>query len=191
MYIMPPCSPPQGSTSPFVYADGVFSDDQLDWILKYAEKLELHNAETVEYSEDYRKSYVSPINNGDETAWLFETVADVTHKLNSNYYRFDLSMIGSIQYVVYHGHEGGKYDWHHDYNEGLSPSRKLTVVLQLSDPSEYEGGQLELFSDPLIQIPKKKGMMCMFPAFSYHRVTPVLSGTRKVLVFWIWGPPFS
>jgi len=163
----------------------------LDWILKYAEKLELHNAETVEYSEDYRKSYVSPINNGDETAWLFETVADVTHKLNSNYYRFDLSMIGSIQYVVYHGHEGGKYDWHHDYNEGLSPSRKLTVVLQLSDPSEYEGGQLELFSDPLIQIPKKKGMMCMFPAFSYHRVTPVLSGTRKVLVFWIWGPPFS
>ena len=45
---------------------------------------------------------------------------------------------------------------HHDYNEGLSPSRKLTMVIQLSDPSEYEGGQLELFED--IQIPKQKGL---------------------------------
>ena len=69
-------------------------------------------------------------------------------------------------------------------------SRKLTMVIQLSDPSEYEGGQLELFED--IQIPKQKGLVAMFPSFgNYHRVTPVLSGTRKVLVAWIWGPPFS
>jgi len=189
MYMMPPCSPPQGSSSPFVFAEGVFSNDQLNWILQYTQGMELHTGGTVEYKENYRKSSVCTLENGQDLGWLFNAVGDVAHKLNSSYYRFNLSVLDTIEYVVYNGDEDGRYDWHQDYSEGLAPSRKLTIVIQLSDPSEYEGGQLELF--PEIQIPKQKGLFAMFPSFAYHRVTPVLSGTRKVLVAWIWGPPFS
>ena len=189
MYLMPPCSPPQGSSSPFVFADSVFNNEQLDWITNYCNNMDLQPGATLEYYENYRKSSVSTIENGPDVAWLFHAVGDIAHKLNSKYYRFNLSVLDTIEYVVYKGEEDGRYDWHHDYNEGLSPSRKLTMVIQLSDPSEYEGGQLELFEN--IQIPKQKGLVAMFPSFAYHRVTPVLSGTRKVLVAWIWGPPFS
>ena len=44
----------------------------------------------------------------------------ILYKLNSKYYRFNLSVLDTIEYVVYKGEEDGRYDWHHDYNEGLS-----------------------------------------------------------------------
>ena len=158
--------------------------DKGDWTLETKYNIAKKN-------ENYRKSSVSTIENGPDVAWLFHAVGDIAHKLNSKYYRFNLSVLDTIEYVVYKGEEDGRYDWHHDYNEGLSkPSRKLTMVIQLSDPSEYEGGQLELFED--IQIPKQKGLVqCSLHLGCQYRVTPVLSGTRKVLVAWIWGPPFS
>jgi PKHD-type hydroxylase len=66
------------------------------------------------------------------------------------------------------------------------------MVLQLSDPSEYEGGNLEILSSQgeVLTVDKKKGFLAMFPSFKTHRVTPVTSGTRKSLVVWATGPAF-
>ena len=189
MYVIPPCSPPQGATSPFVYADGVFTSLELEKIDSLVNQLDLTDGKTQEYFEDYRKSLVSFLDVNEDTNWMFKRLSDVIQQLNSKYYRFNLTVLDSIQYAFYDSNFGGKYDWHHDYNEGLSPSRKLTVVVQLSEPDEYEGGDLEIF--PEIQVPKKRGLVCMFPSYSYHRVTPIVSGERKVLVAWVWGPPFA
>jgi PKHD-type hydroxylase len=64
-------------------------------------------------------------------------------------------------------------------------------VLQLSDPDEYEGGNLEILSsrEPTV-IEKKKGLVSVFPSYILHRVTPVTSGVRKTLVVWTTGPKF-
>ena len=188
MFLIPPCSPPEGATSPFVYADGVFNENELSTIDDIVARLNLVGGETQTYYEGYRKSLVSFFDVNENTEWLFSKLGHTIHQLNSKYYRFNLSVLDSIQYAFYDSEFGGKYDWHHDYNEGLSPSRKLTVVVQLSNPEEYEGGELELFPD--VQVPKKRGLVAMFPSYSYHRVTPIVSGQRKVLVGWIWGPPF-
>ena len=189
MYLIPPCSPPQGSTSPFVYADGVFSVGDLDRIQEILNKLELVDGQTQETFDNYRKSLVSFLGCDDNTKWIFEKLSNVIHQLNTTYYRFNITGLDNIQYAFYDSEFGGKYDWHHDYIEGTGPSRKLTVVIQLSDPNEYSGGELEIF--PEIQVPKKRGLVCMFPSYSHHRVTPIVSGQRKVLVAWVWGPPFA
>mgnify|MGYP001248020834 CR=1 FL=1 len=189
MYPVPPLNPPRGSSSPFVYAENVFNEEQLNYIDQLVDSLDLTDGGTVEYNENYRKSLVAFVDHNPDTEWLFAILTNVVHQLNANYYRFNLSVLDTIQYAFYDADFDGKYDWHHDYNEGPTPARKLTVVVQLSDPSDYEGGQLEIF--PEVEVPKKRGMVCMFPSYLYHRVTPVLSGTRKVLVAWIWGPPFA
>jgi PKHD-type hydroxylase len=73
-----------------------------------------------------------------------------------------------------------------------SATRKLSLVMQLSDPYEYEGGELQLKTGHNdITIPKQKGLVTIFPSFTLHRVTPLTSGTRRTLVVWVAGPPFK
>jgi predicted 2-oxoglutarate/Fe(II)-dependent dioxygenase YbiX len=65
--------------------------------------------------------------------------------------------------------------------------RKLTCSIQLSDPTDYRGGTLEVANNI---IPKTKGTMVVFPSMLIHRVNPVLSGSRWALITWAWGPTF-
>jgi PKHD-type hydroxylase len=73
----------------------------------------------------------------------------------------------------------------------LGPSianRKLSMVLQLSDPKDYEGGDLQINTGGVIStVPKEKGTISFFPSYLLHRVTPTLSGTRISLVTWLGG----
>ena len=68
--------------------------------------------------------------------------------------------------------------------------RKLSVVLQLSDPDDYEGGNLQfLFSDGKKSFaPRKRGTIVVFDSRTPHRVLKVKSGTRKSIVGWVVGP---
>jgi len=64
--------------------------------------------------------------------------------------------------------------------------------MQLTDPSEYEGGTLKLYlGRDGDSIPKEKGLITFFPSHILHECTPVTSGTRCTLVGWIHGPKFK
>ena len=60
----------------------------------------------------------------------------------------------------------------------------------MTDPEEYEGGELQLLNPHVVSIERKKGMVVVFSSFVLHRVTPVLSGKRQSLVAWLSGPNF-
>ena len=64
--------------------------------------------------------------------------------------------------------------------------------MQLSDPSEYEGGELKLYNghEP-ITIKREKGLIVFFPSYTLHEVTPVTKGERYTLVGWVHGPAFK
>lgn len=115
---------------------------------------------------------------------------------NREYFGFDISF-GSheLQFTEYHGTNSGKYDWHHDvfWENKRHHDRKLSVVIQLNDPSTYQGGNFEfrMPHDPSeLQLFRQQGSILVFPSFFEHRVTPVTSGTRYSLVSWIDGPKF-
>lgn len=114
---------------------------------------------------------------------------------NREHFGFDIS-IGAheFQFTEYHGDVAGKYEWHHDvwWGNPRAHDRKLSVVIQLSDPSTYDGGDFELaepcdFNGKLF---KPRGSVLVFPSFMRHRVTPVTRGTRYSLVTWVDGPKF-
>ena len=50
-------------------------------------------------------------------------------------------------------------------------------MINLSDDTEYEGGDLEIESKICKEI-KQKGSIVVFPSFVKHRIKPVTCGTR-------------
>jgi len=63
-------------------------------------------------------------------------------------------------------------------------------VCQLSDPYEYEGGELQINTGQILVPEKDKGTVIIFPSYLLHRVTPVTKGTRRSLVLSIKDPAF-
>lgn len=77
--------------------------------------------------------------------------------------------------------------------------RKLSVTINLTDPTKYEGGNLKFDLGPHTTKRQRyiecteirpRGSMIVFPSQYYHQVTPVTKGTRYSLVMWILGRPF-
>jgi PKHD-type hydroxylase len=112
---------------------------------------------------------------------------------NRTNFGFDIDWMNEIQFTEYHGDTNGKYDWHHDvFWDNPAPfDRKLSIVVQLSNPDEYTGGQFEFFGCPNPGVDfMRRGSVLIFPSFFMHRVLPVTSGVRHSLVSWIEGPKF-
>jgi PKHD-type hydroxylase len=181
---------------PFVWWEGAFTEQELNWLQEQAanadEQAEVGGTRDPNIVNKIRRSQISWLNKTPDTAWVFEKLANVASALNAEYYRFDLTGFGeALQLTNYNQSEHGMYGWHQDYGGKLSPSRKLSLVLQLSDPADYEGGNLQVMTggEPK-NIRKQRGLIAAFPAYTLHQVTPVTQGTRQSLVAWISGPPF-
>ncbi|MDQ3617968.1 MAG: 2OG-Fe(II) oxygenase [Pseudomonadota bacterium] len=137
--------------------------------------------------EKVRKSDVTFLPPDSEHAWLFEKLEYAVMQLNRSY-GLDLSGFHeSLQLARYQ--PGGHYDWHVDLGTGGASNRKLSISVQLSDPAEYEGGDLEFFPSDS-PTPRTLGTLIAFPSFMVHRVSPVTRGTRHSLVSWISGPVY-
>lgn len=172
-----------------------FTSDQIEEIVSYCDKLKKKDGYVGNnnLNDQVRSSTVSWVELTNDTKWIYQKMADVVRHLNGKYFCFDLyGFHDHLQYTMYDGSTSDHYTWHLDNGVKTdSPPRKLSVVLQLSDPSEYTGGDLEILvrTSP-IKAKKEKGSVIAFPSFTLHRVTPVTSGTRRTLVAWVCGPAF-
>jgi len=181
---------------PFAWWEGAFTEQELDWLQNKAKeadktaKIGRGNGEEVD--DNIRRSELNWLQKNSECAWVFEKLAHVASSLNADYFGFELTGFGeAIQLANYHEARQGTYVWHQDFgSSGIS--RKLSMVLQLSDPNEYEGGELQILTrkEPTT-MQKKRGLIVAFPAWTLHQVTPVIKGTRQTLVAWISGPAFK
>ena len=137
-----------------------------------------------------RRSKIYWLPKTDEFLDIYTTFFELVNKCNNEFYQFKLTEIAEhIQYTVYNSDDQGYYDWHLDMGPGKA-SRKLSLVFQLSDPTEYEGGDLQINTGQIMTLEKEKGTVLIFPSYLLHRVTPVTKGTRRSLVLWIEGPAF-
>jgi len=76
---------------------------------------------------------------------------------------------------------GQKYGRHVDYfiQEGIRTDWSMTLFL--SEPDEYEGGEL-LFDNERVKLPA--GSMVMYESSKVHSVSPVTSGERIAAIAW-------
>jgi len=144
-----------------------------------------------------RRSRTAWIGDDDDTAWLYGRLTRVVARANR---AFGFDLIGFTEDVQFTRYDepGAFYDWHQDGLAGDVAGRKLSVVVQLTDPDDYAGSDLELFGvacggppDPdWTAATRARGTAIVFPAFEHHRVTPLERGARCSLVCWVGGPPF-
>jgi PKHD-type hydroxylase len=180
---------------PWVWWEGAFTEQELNWLQDKAKHAD-QNAQVGngkgggEVNPNTRRSQVSWLNNTSDTKWVFDKLADVAAKMNTTHFRFDLTGFGeALQLTNYDQSENGMYGWHQDYGGGVS--RKLSMAVQLTDPSEYEGGNLQVMTSSNPQnVRKQRGLIAIFPSYVLHQVTPVTQGSRQSLVAWVSGPAF-
>lgn len=130
------------------------------------------------------------------TNWMCGFVYHYIMRANIENFGYDILGFheNKVQYSEYG--EGCFYDWHIDFQGGNiinEYDRKISFSLQLSDPEEYEGGELQLMdscTNKCYFAPEEKGTLIIFDSKIKHRVRKVKSGCRKSLVGWIVGPRF-
>ena len=112
---------------------------------------------------------------------------------NEQMWQFHLTnLLEDIQFTEYDADYEGHYDWHMDMGGEESSTRKLSITIQLSDPSDYEGGELQfLLNRTVHETERSQGTVVLFPSYLLHRVNRVTRGRRQSLVLWIHGPPFQ
>ncbi len=139
-----------------------------------------------------RSAQVAWLDDGGAADWVMQRVVDLVTEANRAF-GFDLADFAErMQVACYRASQHGHFDWHADSGFGpLAVKRKLTLVVQLSDPNDYHGGSLQTWAgnQPAIAM-KSQGAATVFPAFALHRVTPVTQGERWSLTTWVHGPAF-
>jgi len=147
--------------------------------------------------------------------WIGGFLWHYVQRANRENFLYDLTNIDgeSLQYTVYG--EGQYYGWHNDaglsshykpisggnrghggdilqdfVNENCEKVRKLSFSLLLSDPDNYEGGNLQILDEAgrSYFAPRQRGAIVLFDSRSQHRVQKVTKGVRKSIVGWVVGP---
>ena len=125
-----------------------------------------------------------------EDVWIYQKCTAAVHSMNNTYFNYDLTAMEDLQFTIYN--EGQFYKKHIDTLYKSHVLRKLSFTIQLSDPSEYEGGDvLAYFGEQPETLKKDIGVMSLFPSNSLHEVKPITRGTRYSLVGWCTGPRFK
>ena len=122
---------------------------------------------------------------------MYKIIERTMLQVNGNHFGYEgMQLSEPAQFTEYP--KGGFYDWHMDCDINMQhepPVRKISMTLLLNDPSEFEGGHLELMSPGTFGELKQGHAIC-FASFINHRVQPVTRGVRQSLVVWFGGTPF-
>ena len=159
-----------------------FLDEEIEDIKEIGDALVLEEGKIKDDKVDHsiRNTRIAWIHPNTETHWLFDRAIIIFASSLS------FNMLQSMQYTVYDS-KGSHYSWRRDIGNGdkIMKARVNVGIVQLSSPSEYKGGVLQLkHQDQVIDVMKTKGMVTTFPISMLHRVTPVTSGVRKTLIMW-------
>lgn len=201
---------------PVYWIPNFLTNEEIDKILEYSKKIESHEAEVgyghvkeekKPFTLDYhiknpnfgnvpriRKSILKWIFLNEETNWLYKKLIKQINEVNQENFDMILKFVENLQLTEYNENQQGFYGKHNDCGSKRTLDffvdvRKLSFSIQLSDPSDYEGGELILFeNDKEFKAPKEKGTIIFFESDIMHEVKPVKKGTRYALVSWVQGP---
>lgn len=178
-------------TEDWAYFDHLFSPQEckqiIEMVLAFNCGLLTENRIKDKTIRDSDVDFIYPTS---KNMWVFERIATAVKNLNKQYFGFDLFGLTEGLQITRYLAPSGHYTRHIDRGLGHQV-RKLSVTIQLSDPLEYEGGELILHYDhkPAI-MSKEQGKLVVFPSYVLHEVQPVTKGIRYSLVAWVTGEKF-
>ena len=143
--------------------------------------------------------------------WIYDILNPFIHTANKEAgWNFDWDWNEASQFTIYE--KGHYYSWHTDQGPTVlkheskninGKTRKLSLTLQLTDKTKYEGGDFQfkwLQNDKeglakviiaTIDDAKDLGTIIIFPSFIWHQVLPITKGKRESLANWSVGNAFK
>ncbi len=130
---------------------------------------------------------------------IFRLLDYCVDEANDEWFGIDYNRQGArvLQFSIYRADaDGGGHYYRPHQDAGLVAGdrltqRKLSVIVQLSDPDDYDGGEFRMHqvgTEPPAEVVRKQGTLLIFPSLVMHGVSAVTRGTRYSLVGWYPGP---
>ena len=152
-----------------VWREAFLTAESCDQLIAYCETLPLLDADmTGPQAAEARQSTIAWVPQQKDSAPLFDLVRTQAGQLNAEHFGFELVGFGERMQYARYGTGKGHYDWHIDAGPGATSLRKLSIIIQLSDEVDYEGGDVELQAPgPITRRPRKRGTLAVFRLFSF------------------------
>lgn len=187
-------SPPLFHLTDYIVTPALFSPEECDEITYM--HLPVTQAQVVRFAKtsfnklelEQRNTKVKGVLKEARFGWVYERVAKQVKAINTHYYHFELTDITNLQILEYEN--TGFYNVHVDIGTGETSVRKLSVVVFLSDPQDYQGGEL-ILKPNYPPLSPAQGSAVFFPSYIPHEIRPVTEGVRRTMVTWITGPCFK
>lgn len=180
------------------YFKSYFSKEWCDDILNSFEDSDYNESYLGEtdstQDKSFRNSKIAWLDQNDLT-WdtVYKDIWTVQRRANQDWFGFHVEGSENIQLSRYDGENNEWYGKHRDtfFLTSSPTQRKLSAIIQLTDPNEYEGGDFTLFdceSFPNRDDIRQQGTIIFFPSFTFHQANPVTKGVRHSLALWFNGP---
>jgi len=181
----------------------IFTKQQCEWIVQEATKMSLNQghvqnvADNSERDLSVRSVQGTGIHKKDNRfSWVLKEIVEAVVEVNDKYWNYKIpsdphsDLVEHLQFHLYNASSRGHYKWHQDVGvDGPVARRVISIVVFLSDTSDYEGGELQVIgNDGLIPFDNSQGHVVIFPSFMMHQVTTVTKGVRCTFSIWIQSP---
>ena len=176
----------------YAYWEKAFTKEECEKIIKIAKTKGLKEGVTFDNNKsNVRFSKICWLYSSDDLDWVYRRITDIVLNLNDRFFQFDLHGLNEgLQFTNYKA-PSNKYGKHIDRSLNMI-IRKLSLSIQLTNPKEYEGGELILYEDEKgTEMKKEQGTLVLFPSYMLHEVKPVTKGERNSLVAWVTGKQFK
>ena len=166
-----------------------FTPDECDRIIALGEAAEsaaapVHQGGGSALDRSQRDVRTVLVGRSPETAWLFHRL-DALFARGAEAFGLPVDPVSEdIQLLRYD--EGCHFAaWHTDCGTDRIDARRISLSIELSEPADHEGGDLEIVPDRVGGVRSlPRGSAQIFPSRALHRVTPVRRGCRWALVAW-------
>jgi PKHD-type hydroxylase len=183
---------------PYCVWGKAFTPEECDSIIEICETLEFQKGRVGGdpnggVIDDVRNSDITWLHPTHDNDWIHKRLSSLMSRINYDKFQVDLDCFDGFQYSKYGPDQ--HYGWHTDTiiaPPNAEQHRKLSMSLMLTDPADYEGGELLLApngdNQKATSIKRDKGDLVVFYSHTPHKVVPVTKGERVTLVSWALGP---
>ena len=157
----------------------LFSQDECDYFISISNDKSFERSKITEHVQFYNISE-------------FRTSSEVVVEMDTNLFNLIFEKVKEFgikslpnQFIILRYNKNQEFKRHNDV--GLDyPDRYKTLIVQLSNETDYEGGELCIFhNDEIITSSKEVGNVIMFDSSIDHLANKVKTGTRYSMVFWL------
>jgi len=186
---------PNNTLGLYISPNKIFTDEECDIIIKqcYLNEFYVQKTNANKYDKNNFNSNINYLLPNENTYYIYNRLRKLVTEINKEIWNFNLYDFGEpLKFIEYNEITNGSTGIHADLgNDSITKFRKLTVIIQLSNETDYEGGDLLIQNNKeLMSINKTKGIVIIFPSFLLHCVKPVTKGIRNSMVTFAFGPPF-